>query len=61
MQSVGDSDPYCLVDHQIENLVGVQKRRLFRRDARILACRRRYPLFRYRIYAVSGSGAFSPF
>ncbi len=29
MQSVGDSDPHCLVDHQIENLVGVQKRRLF--------------------------------
>jgi predicted nucleic acid-binding protein len=29
MQSVGDSDPPLIEDHQIENLVGVQKRRLF--------------------------------
>ena len=29
MQSVGDSDPPLIEDHQIFNLVGVQKRRLF--------------------------------
>ncbi|MEH2006896.1 hypothetical protein [Nostoc sp.] len=29
MQSVGDSDPPLIEDHQILNLVGVQKRRLF--------------------------------
>ncbi|MBD2413624.1 hypothetical protein H6H01_23445 [Nostoc calcicola FACHB-3891] len=32
--SVGDSDPPLIEDHQIYDLVGVQKRRLFRRDAR---------------------------
>ncbi|MBC1240182.1 hypothetical protein [Nostoc sp. 2RC] len=30
--SVGDSDPRLIKDHQIFNLVGVQKRRLFRRS-----------------------------
>ncbi|MBD2413911.1 hypothetical protein H6H01_24915 [Nostoc calcicola FACHB-3891] len=33
---MGDSDPPLIEDHQIGDLVGVQKRRLFKRDVRVL-------------------------